>query len=86
MKLKIPPKIVIGGVESDIKITSMSDHGSFHTQTQLIELSNELKGDFKSETFLHEILEAINYRYELKLKHRQITALSAALWQVLKQI
>ena len=35
-------------------------------------------------TLFHEIIEAINYNYELELNHQQITTISEAFYQVLK--
>jgi len=36
------------------------------------------------ECFLHEIIEAINQMYELKLSHWKITLLSEMLYQIIK--
>jgi len=36
------------------------------------------------ETLLHEILEILNYHYELALPHPHITSLSEGMYQVLK--
>jgi hypothetical protein len=46
--------------------------------------SKEIPKDLQESTLLHEILEALNYHLELGLKHPQITALEAGLYQVLK--
>ena len=37
-----------------------------------------------ASVLVHEIVEALNWRLELKLKHRQISALDAGLTQVLR--
>jgi hypothetical protein len=36
-------------------------------------------------TLIHEVIEAINYLYELGLEHQQITSLEEVLYQVLKE-
>lgn len=36
------------------------------------------------EALLHEVIEGINTRFQLKLNHPQITTLSESLYQVLK--
>lgn len=46
--------------------------------------SKDIHQDLQESTLLHEILEALNYHLELGLKHPQITALEAGLYQVLK--
>jgi hypothetical protein len=38
----------------------------------------------QESTLLHEIIEAINITYDLRLKHSQITTLEVTLYQVLK--
>ena len=51
----------------------------------VIYCSKNLPGNLQESTLIHEILEALNYHLELGLKHRQITALEAGLYQVLKE-
>lgn len=46
--------------------------------------SKDIPSNLQESTLLHEILEALNYHLELGLKHSQITALEAGLYQVLK--
>lgn len=50
--------------------------------SRTIELDFELDEQVKEKVFLHEILEAINYEYELKLEHEKISILESALYQV----
>jgi len=50
-----------------------------------IYLVKDLSQDKLEETFIHEIIEAINFNLELKLKHRQITALAVAIYTVFKE-
>lgn len=51
----------------------------------IIYCSANVSGNLQESTLLHEILEALNYHLELGLKHPQITALEAGLYQVLKE-
>jgi len=38
----------------------------------------------QEETLLHEILEALNYNYQLKLSHESLSIIAEGLYQVLK--
>ena len=38
----------------------------------------------QEETLVHEIIEAINWDYELELSHKQIQGMAATIYQVLK--
>lgn len=48
-----------------------------------IELDSELKDSVKEKTLIHEIIEAINFEYELDLEHPKISILASAFYQVL---
>ena len=45
-------------------------------------IRNDLKGHLKSVAIRHEIVEAINNIYDLRLDHQTITTISEALTQV----
>jgi len=48
-----------------------------------LELSKDIPGDSLVSTLLHEVLEHINYKLELNLKHTQLSSLETSLFQVL---
>lgn len=54
---------------------------NFNNQT--ITIANDINKKAVSSVLIHEIIEAINYHLELKLKHRQISSLECAIFQVL---
>lgn len=49
-----------------------------------IHIDSTIPQQNQETTLLHEILEQINYRYELGLEHQQITILESALYQVIQ--
>lgn len=49
-----------------------------------IQLSQELCEDKMGETFIHEVLHAIDENLELGIKHKSINRLGLALYQFLK--
>lgn len=89
--MKIPKKIKIAGYNYDIKM--IKDRGkeqgsenpaSIYTRHQVIWIDvNQAKEQQESSLF-HEIIEAIDFIYELKLEHNKISCLETGLYQVLK--
>lgn len=57
--------------------------GFHYKNVPLLQVDSMLAKTLQEEVLLHEIIEAINYRLELKLEHTQITPLSEGLYQVL---
>jgi hypothetical protein len=57
--------------------------GRFHPKSQTIQLAENLCDEQKLSTLLHEIIEAINYHFEMELDHRIIMSLEAGLYQVM---
>ena len=58
--------------------------GECHTGgTTIIINAGDNSDEHQKSVVLHEIIEALNYRMELKLKHRQISQLEAGLFSVL---
>ena len=88
--MKIPKTIKILGhiykVETIAWAESDHNDGKCCFSTLTIALDDRLPRSRKEEVFLHEVFEAINHHLELELKHPQITALSEALYSVLKEI
>lgn len=84
---KIPNSLKILG--HDFKVIMLDDnetsnYGSMNPNTNTIRVNKNKTQSQIESTFLHEIIEAINQSLEINLEHRQITALEAGLYQVLK--
>ncbi|MFT9493405.1 hypothetical protein [Anaerosolibacter sp.] len=85
----IPKEIKIGGYDYTVSMeNSLSrDNNAFGMScgnAQTIKIDATLPKQNQESTLLHEIIEQINFRYELRLPHEQITILESALYQVLK--
>lgn len=60
--------------------------GACWMDKKLIQLhANKGSPDVTQETFIHEVIEAINFEYDLKLPHTSIKTLGVALHQVFKE-
>lgn len=87
--MKIPEKVKIGGHEYTCKTAPFlgRDHsasGRSCGNSLEIEIEETLPQQNKESTLIHEILEQINYRYELDLPHEKISILETALYQVIR--
>ena len=86
--MKIPKKLKIGSHvynvehvdrgETDLGLCSPVKNEIIINSNPGISLSQQ------ESTLIHEILEAIDYNYQLELNHKQITIISEAYYQVLK--
>ena len=57
--------------------------GQINLQQHLIQINEETNSPVHAKSVLiHEIIEALNYRLELKLEHNVITSLETGLFQV----
>ena len=90
--MKIPRTFKIGGKKIKVFITKSKTSaevisvGEWDGHYYTIEL-DDLEGapiERMEECFLHEIIEALNCLYELKLPHWKINILSESLYQVIK--
>ena len=87
--MNIPKSIKVGGHTIKVIVGSQRP---FEKQGASIDWHNEIYiiDDYDSpesnmaEGFLHEIVEQINSKYEIDLEHKQITVLTQALFQVLR--
>jgi hypothetical protein len=86
----IPKEIKIGGHIIEIKIVPMKDFGTANTggdyqsQYNLIRIGQENSESMQAEILLHEIIEYLAGMLELELEHRQVSALTYNLFQVLR--
>lgn len=89
--MKIPDKINIAGFTFDIIFYDDREYNqgsnnpaSCNTGSQKIFIDKRCHPEQQEVNLLHEIIEAINYNYQLELDHKQITVIAAALYQVHK--
>jgi len=85
----LPDTIRLGGYTYAVKLKAAlsRDEGALaHScgNALEIEIDSTIPEQNQESALLHEIIEQINYRYELKLRHSQITTLETALYQVLR--
>jgi len=85
--MKIPSKLKILGHDYTVKLVDLNEtdtYGNINLNTNIIRINHNKTQSQQETTLLHEIIEALNFNLELELKHNQITALEAGLYQVLK--
>ena len=64
----------------------MDDLGRLHLGKQIIIVDTDTHTQQQETTVVHEIFEALNFHYELKLPHNQISILETGWYQVLKSL
>lgn len=87
--MEIPKKVKIGShiyeCKYDDKLSRDSNRmGNSCGNSLEMTIDPTLPRQNQESTLLHEILEQIDYRYELNLEHDKITVLETALYQVIK--
>lgn len=80
--------IKIGGLNYSVKKVKdlARDHdalGRCCGNSASIEIDMEIGKNVTDKVLLHEIIEAINFEYELNLEHPKISILASTLYQVL---
>jgi len=85
----IPKRLKIGGkfwkIDLIKGLSKETGHkGESALMTNIIRLDSELPEDELWSTFIHEILEAINYCYQFDWPHDRICVLEEVLYQVFK--
>jgi len=90
--MEIPKNLKICGKDYTVQFdpTMATEEGysalGFHRGAlQLIQINPNYSQSMQDSTLLHEIIEAINYSFELGMEHKQISALEEVLYQVLKE-
>ena len=82
-------KIKVGGMfydlvyEKDLQ-KNHDVYGSSCGNLLQIKLDDDMIKTIEDTTFVHEIIESINFVYPIKLTHDQILLLETALYQVIK--
>jgi hypothetical protein len=89
--MKIPDEITIGGFKFKIQMVDelFDDEdgelmGTCDYNNLTIKILSTLKKPQRESTYIHELLEAINFIFATKLTHRQIESLEGGLYQALK--
>jgi len=82
-------KLKIGSHSYDVIFKNLDDEaqpnsGYCNTTGNKITINNTLPISQQESTIVHEIIEAINFLYQLELKHNKIMTLETALYQILK--
>ena len=89
--MKIPNKIKIGSHWYSVKFADLDKIGgndepgiSYLLKNKIfINTNNNISRSQQEQTLIHEIIEAINYNYELSLPHQSISILGETIYQVL---
>jgi hypothetical protein len=88
--MKIPNKLDIFSQDITVEYVTDQQHSQtgsycdYYSNINLHKLNEGLSEALQAETFLHEIIECLNIKMELKLEHNQITSLSTALFHVIR--
>lgn len=86
--MKIPQRVQILGQEFKIEFIKDSKKTDFvgrcFPNANKIQLVEDLPDDKLFQTYLHEVLHAIDINLNMGLKHKQIDTLSVALYQFIK--
>lgn len=61
------------------------DMGSCDSNTLKINIAPFVPESSQAETLLHEIMEAINYHFELQLEHHALTVLALGVFTVIRE-
>ena len=62
-------------------LNGLPNVGLFNSGTQTIYINKNVPKSNQEATLLHEIIEGINYHFEMNLKHSSIMQLESALYQ-----
>ena len=83
--MKIKQTIKIAGKTYTVKfVESLADFGSTDFDKQVINIKAGISDEMTVSVLLHEIVEVVNFSYELGLKHQDITILENAAFQIIK--
>ena len=85
--MHIPDRLSVLGVESAVVLGTLDDldaGGTWRASDGRLCLAMDRPETQVAETFLHEIIEALNYSLELELKHTRIQALSSGVFAVMR--
>ena len=70
-----------------IEVQILADKmGNFVSREQAMYINNEYPKESMESTLIHEIVEAIDFTYNLELDHHKICVLESGLYQAIKQL
>jgi hypothetical protein len=82
--MKIPKKVKVGGQTYKVREDRATvDFGSVNFQTLEIQIDASAAIGRREQSFLHEIIEAVNKEFDVELTHHQIELLEGGLYQVI---
>ena len=88
--MKIPKKLKIGGYLYTVEMRERDKNdgsnnpGASFCRYQKIFIEKNAHKEQQESSLIHEILETIDYHYQLKMDHDKLSVLETALYQVLK--
>ena len=79
----MPSVITVCGIEYPVQLVDAGEIddklGQFKTTPLSIKIRKDASFDIHMSTLLHEIIEAVNWQFEVELTHKQISILGTAL-------
>ena len=89
--MRLPSTLKIAGYQYNVvyEVHRSRDRGvnnpaSCNSRAQTIWIDSDQHREGQESSLIHEIIEALDYHYELKLDHQTIATLETALYQVLR--
>jgi len=89
--MKLPSSLKIAGYEYSVvyEVHRSRDRGSnnpasCNSKAQTIWIDTDQHRESQESSLIHEVLEALDYHYELGLSHQTIATLETGLYQVLR--
>lgn len=88
--MRIPARICIAGHVYTVEMRNrerddgVSKYATVNHAEQKIWIDSAVHEEQQGSSFLHEVLEVLDYLYNLKLKHENISLLETGLYEVLK--
>lgn len=87
--MNIPKKVKIGAFEWSVVYNEdlmhgRQERGCCRPKTAQIDIDPGYHKAGQEETFIHELLEAITYQYDITIEHKDLSNLATVLHQVIK--
>ncbi len=88
--IDIPEKVKIGAFEWSVRLNDNLMHerderGCCRPKSLSIDIDPGSQPVAQEETFIHELLEAITWQYDIQMEHKDLWNLSQVLHQVIKE-
>ena len=87
--MRIPEQVKISGYIVKVEfennlVTDRRNLGEYHPRIQTIKIDKDNSKQQTEETFLHELLEAITFIYDIDIEHKDLSNMATVLHQVIK--